>query len=342
MAFDPTNLVRDFGDVDGEARACRGACALFDFSFMARARIDGPAGLAALARLQPRPVDDLPPGRIRYALRVNAHGAVEADLTIWNLGDGVYEVMSGRRQDIVDLAALVPSGASCRDLTDETAILAVQGPQALAVLSAVTDTAVLATRPYFGAGTAEVAGVPCLIGRLGYTGERGFEIVAPRAHARTVWDALARRARPAGFAAADIMRIEAGFMLFVNECRLPATPAELGLAQFAGNRAGIGRVRLVCFEADCPERPVLWRAPDGVRRPRASGEIAITSACRSVVFERIIGLGFVLADDAVPGRTVRDPLGWFRDIRLVALPLYDPDKRRPRGDWSMTDLRSPL
>jgi glycine cleavage system aminomethyltransferase T len=341
MAFDPTNLVRDFGDVDGEARACRSACALFDFSFMARARIEGPAARATLARFQPRPVDDLALGRIRYALRLNAHGAVAADLTIWNLGDGVYEVMSGRRQDIADLAALAPPGASCRDLTEETAIFAVQGPHALAALAAVADAGALATLPYFGASTAEVAGVACLIGRLGYTGERGFEIVAPRAAVRTLWGALARRARPAGFAAADILRIEAGFMLFVNECRLSVTPAELGLAKFAGSRAGTARVRLVGFEAECGEHPILWRAPAETELPRAPGEIAITSACRSVVFDRVIGLGFVNADDAVPGRTVHDPRGWFRAIRLVSLPPYDPEKRRPRGGWSVADL-SPL
>jgi glycine cleavage system aminomethyltransferase T len=338
MAFDPTNLVRDFGDIDGEARACRRACALFDFSFMARARIEGPGALAMLARFQPRPVDDLPPGRIRYALHLNSRGAVEADLTIWNLGDGIYEVMSGRRQDIADLAAMAPPGTSCRDLSGKTAIFAVQGPHALAALSAMADPAVLAALPYFGAGAAEVAGVACLIGRLGYTGERGFEIVAPRASARTVWDALARQARPAGFAAADILRIEAGFMLFANECRLPVTPAELGLAKFAGARAGAARVRLVGFEAEGSERPILWRAPAKVDLPRAPGEMAITSACRSVVFDRIIGLGFVRADDAVPGRIVHDPRGSFRAVRVVSLPHYDPKKRRVRGGWSMADF----
>lgn len=338
MAFDPTNLVRDFGDIEGEARACRSVCALFDFSFMARARLEGPAARAALARFQPRPVDDLSPGRIRYALRLNADGAVEADLTIWNLGGGVYEVMSGRRQDVADLAALVPPGTSCRDLSDETAIFAVQGPRALAALAAVADAAALARLPYFGAGTVEVAGMTCLIGRLGYTGERGFEIVAPGAAARPLWDALARLARPAGFAAADILRIEAGFMLFVNECRLAVTPAELGLAQFAGERAGSARVRLVGFEAEGGARPILWRAPREVGLPRGPGEIAITSACRSIVFDRIIGLGFVRADDAVPGRTARDPHAGFGLVRLFSLPLYDPEKRRPRGDWSMADL----
>jgi glycine cleavage system aminomethyltransferase T len=136
------------------------------------------------------------------------------------------------------------------------------------------------------------------------------------------------------------LRIEAGFMLFANECRLPVNPAELGLAAFAGPRGGGARVRLVCFEATCPERPVLWRPPPATQLPRRSGEIAVTSACHSIVADRVLGLGFVLADDARPGCAVRDPLGSFRDVRIVPMPFHDRDKKRPRGSWSPGDFRS--
>jgi hypothetical protein len=77
--FDATALVRDYGDPLAEARACRESCALFDFSFMSRARIGGSGSVEALARLQSRPMADLAAGRIRYGMRLDAAGAVAAD-----------------------------------------------------------------------------------------------------------------------------------------------------------------------------------------------------------------------------------------------------------------------
>jgi glycine cleavage system aminomethyltransferase T len=105
MALDLATLTRDFGDVAAKARAARARAVLFDFSFIARARIGGQAAAAVLERFQPRPVADMAVGRIRYALRLNAGGPVEADLTIWRLDGESFEMMSGRR-DIRALARL--------------------------------------------------------------------------------------------------------------------------------------------------------------------------------------------------------------------------------------------
>lgn len=335
MAFDPVGLTRDFGDIEGEARACRDDCALFDFSFMARARARGTDAVRAVEMLQPRPMADLAEGRIRYALRLTPAGTVAADLTVWRLADDTLEVMSGRHEDMRALAALAPAGTEIEDKSGASAILAIQGPGALEALAGIADLDALADLPYFGFAAARVADIPCLVGRLGYTGEKGFEIVASAASKAVLWHALAQRARPAGFAAADILRIEAGFMLFANECRLAPTPRELGLAAFAGDEvSGKPRAKLVCFQAARPERPILWRPSAKVALPVRPDEIAVTSACRSVAFDGTIGLGFVAPESAVPGIEVHDPDREFAGIRLAPLPLYDPGKRRPRGPWS--------
>ncbi len=92
--FDFAGLVADYGDAEGEWRACREACALFDFSFVQRARVSGPGALAAFGAVAPRRLDDLAEGRIRYALSAGADGVLVSDLTIWNLGRGRYQVMS--------------------------------------------------------------------------------------------------------------------------------------------------------------------------------------------------------------------------------------------------------
>ncbi len=338
--LDLTAVVRDYGDPYGEARACRYACALFDFSFMSRARVSGAGALAALARLQPRPMHDLPVGHIRYALRIGSGGAVLADLTIWNLGADRYEVMSGRHVDIADLASFCAPGTTCEDLSGETAVFAVQGPAALKAFAGLTDTARLARLPYFGHEAFTVAGLECRIGRLGYTGERGFELILPRRDGPGLWRALAERARPAGFAAADCLRIEAGFILFVNECRFGATAREMGLHRFAGTESASARprVRLACFKADTVQRPVLWQPAPGAKLPGHPSEIAISSACHSVLEDCTVGLGYVRTEAVGDANEVHDPAGYFRRIRLASRPLYDPHKTRPREAWSENDI----
>lgn len=333
MTLDIARLVRDYGDPTAEARACRTDCALFDFSFMARGRISGPDAAAVLERFQSRPVADMKAGTIRYAFRLGLDGAVETDLTIWRYADGSYELMSGRRADIAALADAVTTGAACIDVTDETAILAVQGPRALEALASIGDAETLAAIPYFGHVRTVLAGASCIVGRLGYTGERGFEIVADRNDAEALRRAVSARARPAGFAAADILRIEAGFILFVNECQLGPTPSALGLEAFAPQAATPSRIRLVSFTAAHAAVSSPWQPSPGLRPPQAQGEIAVTSVCESIVFGQPLGLGFVRIEDAQPAREVRDTAGCFAGLQLRYRPPYDPRKRRPRGPW---------
>lgn len=341
MAFDIANVIRDFGDAEAEARAAREGAALFDYSFITRGRITGKSAIVALERFQPRPVADMAVDRIRYALRLGPDGAVEADLTIWRIGEDAFEVMSGRPEDIAALGARAGADAQVEDLTRASAIFAVQGPAALEALSPLGARELLAAIPYFGHAEIPLAGVPCRVGRIGYTGEKGFEIVADKTDAPRLWAALGARARPAGFAAADILRVEAGFILFVNECRLGADAAALGLERFAPAAAGDARIRLVAFSADPVPVRSPWR-PDAIDPP-APGEIAVTSACASVAFRgRTIGLGFVQADDAVPGVQVRDHARRFGFVRVEQKPLYDPAQKRPRGPWPDHDPSRPL
>ncbi|HJZ45118.1 MAG TPA: hypothetical protein VJ233_15480 [Hyphomicrobiaceae bacterium] len=334
MAFDPNTVVRQYGDPAEEVRACRTDCALFDFSFVARAAIKGPHALDAIGRLTRRPLAELGAGQIRYAVHEDPSGHLVSDLTVWHHDDH-YEVMSGRGEDISDLVRTAPTGTSVEECAT-TAIFAVQGPRALAALAEHLDSRALADLPYFTFARTRLRQVPCIVGRLGYTGEAGFEIVLPRAAAADIWRLLAQTVRPAGFVAADILRIEAGFVLFANEFRVPVTAGEAGLERFAGSRrpTGDGDIALVCFRASTRERPVLWQ-PDGrVLRPTLPGTIIVTSACHSAEAGGTLGLGFVLRSDALAGAALHDPNGVFTDIELVPRPFYDPHKHRPRAAWA--------
>jgi aminomethyltransferase len=125
------------------------------------------------------------------------------------------------------------SGANVRlrDISDETALLAVQGPKAEALLGQLT-TLGLAMIPYYHFVQGKVAGVQCFVSRTGYTGEDGFELYCRAADAETLWHALvgAGRAEPVGLGARDTLRLEAGLPLYGNDIDDTTTPYEAGLA----------------------------------------------------------------------------------------------------------------
>ncbi len=334
MAFDPNTLVRQYGDPADEVRACRTACALFDFSFVARACLRGPGAQAVIAQLTRRSLHDLALGQIRYAVREDTSGHLVSDLTIWR-HNGHFELMSGRSEDIADLIRAAPLDGTVEDLSGAHAIFAVQGPGSLAALADCMDVQTISKLTYFTFTEAQIRNVPCVVARLGYTGEPGFEIVLPRAAAEEIWNLLARSVRPAGFVAADMLRIEAGFVLFANEFRVAVTAREAGLERFAGSRTvpTDQDVALACFRANTREMPVLWQPKGPIARP-VPGTIAITSACHSHQVGGTLGLGFALQSDVDAGVSLKDPGGIFTDIQLVSRPLVDPQKRRPRATWA--------
>lgn len=338
--FDVTQLTRDYGDPFEEARACRRECALFDFSFVARASVKGPGALSAIEHLTRRPLHRLAPGQVRYALREGEGNVLISDLTIWRHSGTHYEVMSGRRQDIGDLASAAQEDIGVQELSGETAIFSLQGPRSFDTLKGLADMAEIARLAYFTHCRAKIAGIDCIVGRLGYTGELGLEIVLPRARATELWGALVERARPAGFAAADILRIEAGFVLFANEFRIPVTACEAGLARYASSTDNrqTPEIALVCFRAQTNARPVLWQPGNGPKRPGRPGTIAVTSACHSHLANGTLGLGFARQSDISAGRNLIDLYGTFEQITLVSLPFYDPEKKRPRVDGQTASL----
>lgn len=332
MGFDSASMGAHFGDAQEEAIWTREACCVFDFSFLSRARVEGPDSLSVVSRLTSRRLDDLQVGKVRYALRTDDAGRVTTDLTIWRTREQCYEVFSGAPQD---LDALQPAGQSVVKVDRDPAVLALQGPGSLSAFSALCDVTSLARLRYYECCEVVLLGCRCLVGRLGYTGEAGFEIVADRASRAHLWQALCRVARPAGFEAANILRIEAGFPLFTNEFAVPIFPDELGMGRFGGSPAA-GRedgIRIAAFVADQanPDRDPF--SPASNARPTDPGEIVVTSVCRSPRAKGVLGLGFVRSGDAGRISEVWDRTNTYSNIRLAQYPFYDPKKLRPRSSW---------
>lgn len=333
MRLAGAELRLDYGDPIGEAQACRNTCALFDFSFIRSVRLQGKNASAAAEAFASRSLATLRENKVVYALRVDANGNALSDLTVWQIAPDTIEIMSGRPEDIAALIAQESRDLRVADLSAECAIYSLQGPDSFAVLHRLGARGSEALG-YFEFGVLRIADIPCVIGRLGYTGEAGFEIVVAREHAVRLWQSLASLVQPAGFIAADALRIEAGFLLFANELRLPVTPKELGLARFyAGPRLRPSVLRLISFTAEADDLQWPWQPAANMSPPAQPGDVAVTSACYSTLAGKILGLGYVLAATQNE-TTLRDPAGVFRNIAATQTPFYDPQKARPRAAWS--------
>lgn len=341
MNFNGVELRSDFGDPLAEARACRNACALFDFSFVRCAHVEGKNARQIVENFASRSLDALKAGRILYAVRVDVDGNALSDLTVWKTGTDSFEVMSGRAADIADLLQISDDGSRATDISDERVTLAVQGPLAFEALCEAGAPPEIGALTYFSFARATWGSIPCTVGRLGYTGEAGFEIIVARSDLPKLWKMIAPYARPAGFIAADMLRIEAGFVLFANEFLLPVSPAEAGLGKFySGQERSKRELNLVTFQAEFGAiRHLPWQPRDKLLRPSNAGEITVTSACRSLSGRKIIGLGYVPVTTEREA-ILRDPEGIFSGISLVHTPFYDEKKRRPRINWTARQANS--
>lgn len=341
-----------FTDPVVEHAATRRTAGLFDFSFMASFDVAGPDAASFVERVQTRPAQRMGAGTIAYTLLLREDGTVLNDATLWRRENGDYTLFTGRRSDGTHLRGCAAGfDVTLEDASAKRATCAVQGPLALRVLEAAFPQGSWGTLPYFHFRSVDFEGAACDIARLGYTGEAGFEAVVDAAAAPRLWQRLASVGAPlglceCGFEAADLLRIEAGLLLFATELARPATPLELGLerlldpgrARFLGARAlrESGRsppaVRLAGLtierRATRPTHGAFPPAADPVR----GGHALLTSEGFSPLYRRPIGLGFVAHGDRWPGTSVRLQTG---DVARVArLPFYDPPKLRPRRGWN--------
>lgn len=321
-----------YTDAAEEHLATRRACGLFDFSFMGHFEVAGADARAFLDRLQTRNLSTLAPGRIAYTLLLRPDGTVFIDATVWCLARDRYWLFTGRRSDFAFVAeAAGEAGVALSDLSGANAVLAVQGPESARVLERHLSAA--PGIPYFGFREARCAGTAVTIGRLGYSGELGYELIVPTGAAGGLWRELATDARACGFDAANSLRLESGYILFTNELARPVNPYELGLERLVSfdRRAFTGSGALRARPGRGSERRLVGF--DGfVRRDTSSrGEVPrveVTSRVRSPTFGRELALGFAPMDAAAPGTLVSTSdteVG-----RICRLPFYDPGRVLPR------------
>ena len=335
-----------------EHRAVRGAAGLFDLSHMGEIAVSGPGAAAALDYALVGHLSALQPGRARYTMICAPDGGVLDDLIVYRLADAEFLVVANAANTRVVAAALRERAgafpAEVDDLTDDYALIAIQGPHAGRILQPLADIGLDEVRYYTGQ-RAEVAGRKVLLARTGYTGEDGFELFTSPGDAEPVWMALAGAGEadglvPAGLAARDTLRLEAGMPLYGNELSREVTPFDAGLGRvvvFGKTGDFVGRAALAERAQAAPARvlagltigsrriprhgyPVLW---DG--QPQGS----VTSGAPSPTLGVPIAMAYLdpdaerlAAEEPSDGRLAVDVRGSAEPARITALPFY----RRPR------------
>ncbi len=345
-----------YSSIVEEHHATRRAAGLFDVSHMGRFRFDGEGAAKFLDRLVTRRVVDMEPGQIRYALMCNERGGVLDDVLVYCLAEADGRpfywmvVNASNRAKIASwikthLTKRDSQGVVFRDETSETAMIAVQGPCALALADNLVDIHPRELKYYTGAVTQALGG-RAIVTRTGYTGEDGFELIVPADAAVKTWEALLRQAKsietpapgvkPAGLGARDTLRLEAALPLYGHELSEQINPLQAGL-KFAVNlkdREFVGRDAIVQAQDN---RSLLVRVGLELagRRPARQGYVVfhgdeqigeVTSGTLSPTLDKAIALALVAPEFAQVGTQVEvDVRGRREPATVVQLPFY----RRP-------------
>ncbi len=343
--FSGWSLPVQYDSIISEHKATRTAAGIFDISHMGRFYLRGPDAAKVLDRLVTRRIANLRPGRIRYGLITNEQGGILDDVLVSHLEmpDGqplfLLVVNAGNRDKIGDwIRQHTPEGGAVEicDQTAATAMLAVQGPRAEAIVAGTLDSEVCKLGYYRGAVTTHFGG-SCIVSRTGYTGEDGFELIVPAERGLEVWQALCRTGgplglKPSGLGARDTLRLEAGMPLYGHELTDEIDPFQAGLGfavtlkdhEFIG-RPALERRRLT----DSPQRVGL--VLDGRRVARegcpvlSSGTCVgrVTSGTFSPTLQKSIAMAY-LAPDCL-GEAIElgvDIRGRLQSAQRVPLPFY--------------------
>jgi len=219
--------------ISAEHKAVRERVGVFDVSHMGEFEVTGPDRNAFVQRVTCNDVAALRTGQAQYSGILTTQGTFVDDCLVYRFEDKVMLVVNASNitkdwDHIVEQKA--GANARLRDVSDETALLAVQGPGAEALVAALTPLRV-SELSYYHFTTGAVAGAQCFVSRTGYTGEDGFELYCRAADAMKVWTAVTRRgAEPCGLGARDTLRLEAGLPLYGNDIDDTTTPYEAGLS----------------------------------------------------------------------------------------------------------------
>lgn len=304
-----------------EHTAVRQAAGLFDVSHMGELWLRGEGAVHEVDRLVTNSIAKLPDGKAAYTLCCSPTGGILDDLIVYRVRDDQVLVVcnaTNRAKIVAHMQSHLTRPDLLEDLSDDTVLLALQGPMAQATLSTAGAEAHLASLKRFGVARGRLGDFDTWVARTGYTGEDGFEIFCTAQQGPELWDRLLAASnllQPIGLGARDTLRLEAGLLLYGNDMDEQVHPYQAGLGRFVKLKAGdfIGREALVRAKADPPDRRLVGIEMRGRGIARQgypildiSGEEVgrVTSGCPSPTLGKPIALGYVRSGLASPGTSL--------------------------------------
>ncbi|MCH2180499.1 MAG: glycine cleavage system aminomethyltransferase GcvT [Mariniblastus sp.] len=338
-----------YNSIMDEHHQTRNAVGLFDVSHMGRLFFSGTGIDQFLDSLTTRRVAGVDVGRIRYSLMTNEKGGILDDVLVYHLPDSegqpfhMMVVNASNREKIVNwLNEHIPTGSdiALEDRTLSTAMIAVQGPKANAMVAGLCSVNPADLKYYTGTA-AKIGDHPVILSRTGYTGEDGCELIVDSEVALDVWETLMQSAvdeggGATGLAARDTLRLEAAMPLYGHELNEETNAAQTDL-KFAINlkdRDFIGRNAIVAANEN-PNLPIrIGLELEGKRAARENCAIiaqgnrvgTVTSGTFAPTLQKSISMGYVDRSAAEPGTELEiDIRGKRATARVVKLPFYTRD-----------------
>ncbi len=308
--------------INDEHQAVRTAVGMFDVSHMGEFILKGENALDLIQRVTSNDASKLTPGKVQYSCLPNEQGGIIDDLLVYKLGDKEWMLVvnaSNIEKDWDWILKKNTDGVEMHNISDRTALLAVQGPKALDVLQQMT-TLNLSEVPYYSFVKGEFAGIKnVLISNTGYTGAGGYEIYFENTDAAFIWDEIMKHGKsfgikPTGLGARDTLRLEMGFCLYGNDIDDTTSPIEAGLGwitkftkdftsrnTFESQKLNGVQRKLVGFEMIDRGIP-----RHGYEIVDSSGKIIgiVTSGTQSPTLQKAIGLGYVATSFSASGTEI--------------------------------------
>jgi aminomethyltransferase len=335
-----------FRGIIPEHQRVRTTVGVFDVSHMGRVEVTGKDALAWINRMTTNDASRLEVNQAQYSVLCYPDGGIVDDLVVYRLADRWLLVINGANnaKDTEWLREHLAGDVRLKNVTDESAQLAVQGPKSEAVVQRLSSVP-LGPVGFYWATPGKIAGIDGLISRTGYTGEDGFELYFPASAAQSVWDDLFAAGRefdiePIGLGARDTLRMEMKYALYGNDIDRTTNPIEAGLGfVVALDKPGgfIGADVLKQVEADKPRRRLVCLEMSDRSIPRPHYPILaddgpaghVTSGTLSPSLNKGIALGYVRRNLAKAGTQLTvDVRGRPSPAIVVKPPFYRTGSRK--------------
>ncbi|QNN42300.1 glycine cleavage system aminomethyltransferase GcvT [Pedobacter roseus] len=322
VPFAGYNMPVTYEGINAEHATVRNGVGVFDVSHMGEFILKGEKALDLIQRVTSNDASKLYDGKVQYSCLPNQDGGIVDDLLVYKIDDKTYMLVvnaSNIEKDWNWIQQFNTEGVEMHNISDQTSLLAIQGPKAADALQSLTDVD-LASMEYYTFVKGTFAGVEnVVISATGYTGAGGFEIYFENQYADQIWDAIFQAGapyniQPIGLGARDTLRLEMGFCLYGNDIDDTTSPIEAGLgwitkfsksftnseALLAQKEAGIQK-KLVGFEMidrGIPRHD--YQIAD------AEGNIIgkVTSGTQAPSLQKAIGMGYIAKDFTKEGTEV--------------------------------------